>query len=300
MAKTRKRRRKQGGSWGLLLALLLGLFYYYFMGDKEAQKAPRHESQGGRPPMQEQAERPLPEHREKLTADFAPEHPKDFDAAKRILRELFSAGEEFYCACSYDFAKKQVLDVQACGFKAHSSRGRRIEWEHVVPASVFGRRFSAWTDGDPACQRDGQLQRGRNCAREVSEVFRMMEADLYNLLPAVGELNRARANFAFGEVAGESRAFGACDFEVQREVVEPRPSIRGDIARIYFYMDSRYPNFGILKPEQIPLFTEWDQADPIDAQERARLKAIENVQGNSFFIGRLSQKAESKARKSQF
>ncbi len=219
---------------------------------------------------------------------FSNKHPKDFDEAKRVLKSLYGQGKDFYCDCDYDLKSKQVIDPSSCGFKAHSSRGRRIEWEHVVPASIYGRKIKSWSEGDAACVDHGQMKRGRNCAREVSNVFRQMEADLYNLRPAVGELNRARANFSFGEVAGEARAFGACDFEVKNQLVEPRPAVRGDIARIYFYMDSRYPGFGILPAEQIALFEAWHREDPLDEEEIQRLEALEDVQGNSFFIGRLA------------
>lgn len=219
--------------------------------------------------------------------NFSADHPRDFEQAKRILRKLFPRGSEFYCNCSYDLSSKRPIDISTCGFEIHSARGRRIEWEHVVPASLYGRRFKEWTAGDQNCQRGGRMERGRSCAREVSEDFRRMEADLFNLVPAIGELNRARGNFAFGQIAGESRKFGACDFEVEREKVEPRPAIRGDIARIYFYMDARYPGFGILDAESESLLSTWHREDPIDQSELMRIRAIEEAQGQSFFIGRL-------------
>jgi deoxyribonuclease-1 len=218
---------------------------------------------------------------------FATTHPANFDAAKQELRELFPSGREIYCDCAYDFHRKRVLDFSSCGFKAQSARGHRIEWEHVVPASVFGRHFTAWTQGHPSCQHGTRMQRGRECAREASIDFRRMEADLYNLWPAIGELNRARSNFPFGEVAGEDRKFGRCDFEVKGDVVEPPPHVRGDIARIYFYMDARYPQFGIVHRGNRSLLQNWHEHDPLDAIERQRLARIAKIQGNTFFIGRL-------------
>ena len=230
--------------------------------------------------------------------DFTPQHPHDFDQAKRILRELYPKGREFYCACRYDLTDRHTLDFASCGFIAKSSRGHKFEWEHVVPASVYGRRFKEWTQGDSSCERQGQMQKGRNCARQASETFRLMEADLYNLMPAVGELNRARANFPYAEIPGEARNYGACDFEVASQRVEPRPQIRGDIARIYFYMDAKYPGFGILDAATEKLFERWDLDDPLDQTELDRLKAIEQVQGNSFFIGRLSSRSTVPSKRS--
>jgi deoxyribonuclease-1 len=40
-------------------------------------------------------------------------------------------------------------------------------------------------------------------------------------------------------IAGEQRPFGACDVEIAERKIEPRPEIRGDIARIYLYMAFR-------------------------------------------------------------
>ena len=76
-----------------------------------------------------------------------------------------------------------------------------------------------------------------------------MEADLYNLMPEAAETNRLRSNYDPAMIAEEQRAFGACDIEIQDRTFEPRPEIRGDISRIYLYMDYAYPGRGILSPE---------------------------------------------------
>lgn len=223
---------------------------------------------------------------------FHSQHPPDFNQAKQILRKLYPTGKEFYCGCNYDLTQRDRIDESSCGYKGIGPRSKRIEWEHVVPASVFGRKFSAWSRGDPDCIKNGHHEKGRSCARKESPEFRQMEADLYNLLPALGELNAARSNFDFGEIAGEPRIFGACDFEVVNKRVEPRPEIRGDIARIYFYMDARYPGFEIVNKSNEGLLSSWDKLDPIDDEERQRIKDIEAEQGNSFFIGRLQKMAQ--------
>ncbi|MBC7533980.1 MAG: endonuclease [Oligoflexus sp.] len=210
----------------------------------------------------------------------------DFDAAKNELRKLFGRGREFYCDCSYDFTRKPNVDPGSCGLKSNSARAQRIEWEHVVPASFYGRQFAEWRKGDPSCT--GRSRKGRECARKASPVFRQIEGDMYNLQPSVGELNRVRGDTSYGDVPGEPREFGRCDFERFANKTEPRPEVRGDIARIYFYMDARYPQFHIVNEENLKMLEEWAFSDPIDDAERTRLKKIEAVQGNSFFIGRLS------------
>jgi len=160
-------------------------------------------------------------------------------------------------------------------------RARRVEVDHIVPASHFGRTFSAWTRGDRACiDSKGNAFKGRNCSRKTSELFRRMESDLYNLRPAIGELNQARRDYKMGEIPGESRAFGRCDVEVANQLFEPPPKIRGDIARIWFYMEWAYPGRITLTDWDRTLYTVWAEADPVDDTERTWANAVFAIQGN--------------------
>lgn len=193
--------------------------------------------------------------------------------------------QSFYCGCSFNKHKK-------VGCKTGSGkRAERIEWEHVVPASVFGRTFDEWERQKSwgclvpkwlrwlpfiRCKRTS----ARAHARQHSEAFRRMEADMYNLVPAIGLINGRRANYPFRMIPGERRAFGGCDFEVADQCAEPAPHIRGDIARIYFYMEAAYPGRDILEGQDRRLLSQWDKADPVDAWECERCKRIENIQGN--------------------
>ncbi len=107
-----------------------------------------------------------------------------------------------------------------------------------------------------------------------------MEADLYNLVPAVGEINGNRSNYSFSIISGEKREYGSCDFEIENRKAEPRENIRGDIARIYFYMHWAYPGRGIISKKNNKLFLVWDKADPVDEWECERAGRIERIQGN--------------------
>jgi len=89
-----------------------------------------------------------------------------------------------------------------------------------------------------------------------------MEADLYNLVPAVGEVNARRSNFSMAMIPGEPRVFGRCDLEIENRKMEPRPEIRGDVARIYLYLDAAYPGHGIISRENRMLFAAWNKSDP--------------------------------------
>ena len=81
-------------------------------------------------------------------------------------------------------------------------------------------------------------------------------------------------------IPGEARAFGPCDLEIEDRKIEPRPDIRGDIARTYFYMHAAYPGRGIISERNRKLFEAWDTEDPVDERERERVRRIEQRQGN--------------------
>jgi len=136
-----------------------------------------------------------------------------------------------------------------------------------MPAWVFGHQRKCWQEGGrKACKSDPK--------------FNKMEADLHNLVPAIGELNGDRSNYKFTMIPDEVRNYGKCDFEVdfKSKTVEPMESIRGDIARIYFYMANRY---GVsLSKQQRQLFEVWSKQDPVDDIERDRNARVKEIQGN--------------------
>jgi len=81
-------------------------------------------------------------------------------------------------------------------------------------------------------------------------------------------------------INGEKRKFGKCDVEIKNKKVEPKESIRGEIARTYLYMDSVYPGRGIISKKNRKHFDSWNQSDPVDEWECERAKRIEKIQGN--------------------
>ncbi|MDH5410046.1 MAG: endonuclease [Alphaproteobacteria bacterium] len=211
-----------------------------------------------------------------------------FTAAKKIARDNIYPGHQvtLYCGCKYVRNKTGTsgrISNLACGYEPRKNelRGKRLEWEHIVPASFFGRSRSCWTEGNPLCVNSkGEPYKGRRCCAKVDEAFKQMEADLHNLAPAVGELNGDRSDLPYGLKEGETREYGLCDFEIDRDErdVEPMDDVRGDVARVWFYMSNTY---GLeLNPEMRQQLQEWSVADPVDDWERVRDSRIEAVQGN--------------------
>ena len=108
-----------------------------------------------------------------------------------------------------------------------------------------------------------------------------MESDMYNLVPAVGEVNGLRSNYRFGMVAGNN-FIDVCGMKIDKEsrTVEPPEQIRGFIARTYKYMDQAYPGHGIIGKSNQKLFDAWDKQHPVDKWECERCRRIEKIQGN--------------------
>ena len=202
-------------------------------------------------------------------------------AKKLLLRQVYKDHRTtFYCGCPFS-AKKRILSCDNYTPKKEGKRAHRLEWEHIVPAHAFGQSFKEWRTGHPDCvTKKGKAFKGRNCARKVAIPFRYMESDMYNLVPAIGEINGLRSNYSFAMIPGEKRAFGKCDMEIEDRKAEPPPDKRGNIARIYFYMDWAYPGHGVISKKNRKLFQAWDKEDPVDAWECERSRRIEGIQKN--------------------
>ena len=176
---------------------------------------------------------------------------RNYSQARSVFwRELYPAGgEELYCGAAF------------------ARRTDALNIEHAFPA--------AWMVRHLECGSRAQCRR-------TSPRFNRMEADLHNLFPSRADVNSARANHPFGEIPGEEHAFAGCDVEIAGRgndtVVEPRPAVRGDLARALLYMGLEY---GVpADPDLQPLLVEWNRADPPTPAEIERNRRIERIQGN--------------------
>jgi deoxyribonuclease-1 len=155
-----------------------------------------------------------------------------------------------------------------------------MEWEHIVPAENFGRSFAEWRKGHSDCtDRQGQPFEGRRCAEKVNSAYRYMQADMHNLVPAIGAVNALRRNYDFAMLPDAENTFGICAMKIQGKKAEPPESARGLIARTYKYMAGAYPRYRMGGPTE-KLMEAWDNMYPPNAWECARSRRIEAVQGN--------------------
>ncbi|MFO7969030.1 MAG: endonuclease, partial [Candidatus Izemoplasmatales bacterium] len=101
-----------------------------------------------------------------------------------------------------------------------------------------------------------------------------MTSDLHNLKPADPSENSTRGNKYY-------------DYFTTNDTYEPRDEVKGDVARILFYMMVMYDELnlvdyapGTYEMGLLQVLLEWHELDPVDDFERNRNDVIYSYQGN--------------------
>ena len=169
-----------------------------------------------------------------------------------------------------------------------STEGKGYNREHLLPQSWFGKAV------DP------------------------MYSDIAHVVPTDGRLNTMRSDNPFGEVTTQTSQVSSSKNGYSRwgaplkslgapagltKVFEPNDELKGDIARIYFYMMTCYEDVitswpwrssrtatYVFDEEGTPyqpfqewvmtMLMRWSEQDPVDSMELARNQAVFRVQGN--------------------
>lgn len=205
-----------------------------------------------------------------------------FNKAKKTLEQqvYYDHRVTLYCGASFD-EKKHVTLPEGFTVSKHEKRAGKVEWEHVVPAENFGQTFAEWREGDAQCvDNRGKAFKGRKCAEKVNKDYRYMQADMYNLYPAIGAVNALRQNYNFQMLPGEKPDFGSCEMKIADRKAEPPVRARGQIARTYKYMADAYGPRYKMSRQQVQLMDAWDKTYPVDQWECTRAKRVERLQGN--------------------
>ena len=128
-----------------------------------------------------------------------------------------------------------------------------------------------------------------------------MQSDAFHVVPTDGKVNGQRSNYPFGECSGgkvlDSRALGRLGTSTfsgySGTVFEPDDEYKGDFARGYFYMATRYADkcsawgnqmFGSvngLTNYSVNLLLKWHREDPVSEKERVRNDAIYGINNNT-------------------
>ena len=133
-----------------------------------------------------------------------------------------------------------------------------------------------------------------------------MKSDIVHVIPTDGYVNNRRSSYPFGEVGevtyqskNKYSKLGRCKTEGYSGIVfEPNDEIKGDIARIYFYMATCYEDkilnwqngtsssvisgtkYQPYSQWTFDMLMRWSKQDPVDNVERDRNNAVYGVQNN--------------------
>ncbi|QUJ70255.1 endonuclease (plasmid) [Photobacterium sp. GJ3] len=135
-----------------------------------------------------------------------------------------------------------------------------------------------------------------------------MNTDVHHIFPTDGYVNSKRSSYPYGEVIsavytssnGSKLGAARAGLGYTGTVFEPIDDFKGDIARAYFYMATRYQNviagwesqsnFGdavldgsrdqVFEDWFLAMLLDWHQQDPVSQKERIRNEAAYLFQGN--------------------
>ncbi len=201
-------------------------------------------------------------------------------AEQTRIRNYETTRNEYFWAYYADKKGDEVRDIY-CGVRfpveeKNNGKGHKsTDWmsiEHAMPAQAMA--ISLGCLNRKECPSDP----------DVGEKFDHAEADMHNMWPALRKLNSSRGKRKLAEIEGDEpfpveigqKTF-QCDFENNGEYVEPRPQVRGNLARSIFYMCSEY-GFAVPK-EMMPFLRAWNREDPPTPAERRRAEWIAEQQG---------------------
>jgi endonuclease I len=124
-------------------------------------------------------------------------------------------------------------------------------------------------------------------------------SDMFHIYPTDGFVNGKRSNYPYGTVSSpewtseNGSKLGPCTWPgYTGKVFEPLDEYKGDFARTYFYMSTRYytedgswavtdmTNKSQLKPWALQMLLHWNGADPVSAKETDRNNAVFAIQDN--------------------
>jgi len=126
-----------------------------------------------------------------------------------------------------------------------------------------------------------------------------MNTDLFHIVPTDIYVNNRRGNYPYGEVSSPTwesengSRLGPCSYPGYSGIAfEPIDGYKGDFARNYFYMATRYlnedsgwpgsamANGAVLKEWAEEMLIAWHSGDPVSVKETDRNEAVYDIQNN--------------------
>ena len=170
---------------------------------------------------------------------------------------------------------------------------------------TFGSDQDTGSSGTSQCQR---FNREHSFPKSWFDDASPMHNDAFHVVPADKYVNGIRGNFAYGIVGnanftslnGSKRGNNVAPGSPNATVFEPADEFKGDFARIYFYMATRYQdavvgwigndsdgdsmlngtNTQVFSQWALDMLYAWHIADPVSTKEISRNNAIYGYQSN--------------------
>ena len=113
-------------------------------------------------------------------------------------------------------------------------------------------------------------------------------ADIHHLRPSNPSANSSRGNKPYSEISNREnhkKTTNGLFYGYSNKIYfEPRDEVKGDVARIIFYLLVRYPEsdgYRITKvASSMDMLLKWNAQDPVDALEKNRNQKAYEIQGN--------------------
>jgi endonuclease I len=170
---------------------------------------------------------------------------------------------------------------------------------------TFGTDQDTGSSGTSQCQK---FNREHSFPKSWFDDAAPMHNDAYHVVPADKYVNGIRGNYAYGIVGsanftsfnGSKRGYNVATGAPYTIVFEPAAEYKGDFARIYFYMATRYQNqvsgwtgndsdgdsmldgstSKVFSQWALDMLYQWHISDPVSVKETNRNNVIFNYQGN--------------------
>ena len=168
---------------------------------------------------------------------------------KKIINEDFwdkvypKGGNTFYCESAFD-KPSPILTVS-----------------HIYPTALITKEFGC--------------RSARSCLRS-SPKFEQIMSDLHNMVPVNSFYHFKLKNSVFGSLESSNEA-NECGIKKRYNIIEPPDRIKGDIARIHFYMHKQY---NLPLNNSFLFLKSWAKKDPPSKGEIEKNIRIKKIQGN--------------------
>lgn len=129
----------------------------------------------------------------------------------------------------------------------------------------------------PSAQVRDHLQCGtkRQCLRS-DERYMEIISDLHNIVPADSYFEFKRKGAQFGSL-DETMEANNCGIRKKLHIIDPPDDLKGDIARVLFYMRTHYD---LPLRTHLSLLKLWHENDPPSPEEVSRNAIVAEYQGN--------------------